>query len=115
MVSKKLSNAPVDSSLDKSINRFENLEKKTAEMREKCKKIPNQLQDYKAKFTDLEKWMDAVDVSVERLLKGLLTDEEFEEEKSTFQVNIIFHKYFIDVQHMFKIKFLYIEHLPRCR
>jgi len=32
--------------------------------------------------------MNAVDVSVERLLKGLLNDEEFEKEKSIFQVYV---------------------------
>jgi len=100
VASKKLFNTPVDSSLDKSINRFESLEKRTAEMKQKCKQIPNQFKDYKAKFTDLEKWMNAVDVSVERLLKGLLNDEEFEEEKSIFQVNIIFYKHFIVNQYI---------------
>lgn len=86
--SKKISNPSIDSSLNKSINRFESIEKRTAEMRQKCKQIPNQFEDYKSKFNNLEKWMDAVDVSVEKLLKGLLNDEEFEFEKSIFQVNI---------------------------
>lgn len=86
--SKKISNPSIDSSLNKSIYRFESIEKRTAEMRQKCKQIPNQFEDYKSKFNNLEKWMDAVDVSVEKLLKGLLNDEEFEFEKSIFQVNI---------------------------
>lgn len=88
IVSRKSSNVSIDSSLNKSINRFENIEKRTAEMRQKCKQIPNQFQDYKAKFNDLENWMNAVDISIEKLLKGLLNDEEFEKEKSIFQVNI---------------------------
>lgn len=78
----------IDSSLNKSIIRFGNLEKRTTEMRQKFKQIPDQFQDYKHKFNDLEKWMNAVDISVERLLKGLLNDEEFEKEKSIFQVNL---------------------------
>jgi len=86
--SKKISNPSIDTSLNKSINRFESIEKRTTEMRQKCKQIPNQFEDYKSKFNNLEKWMDAVDVSVEKLLKGLLNDEEFEFEKSIFQVNI---------------------------
>lgn len=88
IASKKISNPLINSSLSKSINRFENIEKRTTEMRQKCKQIPNQFQDYKFKFEDLQKWMDAVDVSVERLLKGLLNDEEFEKEKSIFQVSL---------------------------
>lgn len=102
IANKKLFNTPVDLNLDKSINRFESLERRTTEIRQKCKQIPNQLQDYKAKFTDLEKWMNAVDISVERLLKGLLNDEEFEKEKSIFQVNIKFYKYFIDAQYIIR-------------
>jgi len=86
--SKKISNPSIDSSLNKSINRFESIEKRTAEMRQKCKQIPNQFEDYKSKFNNLEKWMNAVDISVEKLLKGLLNDEEFEFEKAIFQVNI---------------------------
>jgi len=89
--SKKISNPSIDSSLNKSINRFESIENRTAEMRKKCKQIPNQFEDYKSKFNNLEKWMDAVDVSVNKLLKGLLNDEEFEFEKSIFQVNILFN------------------------
>lgn len=88
IANKKTSNVLIDSSLNKSINRFENIEKRIMEMRQKCKQIPNQFQDYKSKFNDLEMWMNAVDVSVDRLLKGLLNDEEFEKEKSIFQVNI---------------------------
>lgn len=80
----------MDSILNKSINRLESVEKRNTEIRQKCKQIPNQLEDYKSKFNDLEKWMNAVDVSVERLLKGLLNDEEFEKEKSIFQVNTSF-------------------------
>lgn len=87
-VSKKSPDSSFDLNLNKSINRFENMERRTTEMRQKCKQIPNQFQDYKAKFVDLEQWMNAVDLSVERLLKGLLNDEEFEKEKSIFQVKI---------------------------
>lgn len=86
VASKIISHPSLDSTLNKSISRFESIEKRNTEIRQKCKQIPNQLQDYKSKFNDLEKWMDAVDVSVERLLKGLLNDEEFEKEKSIFQV-----------------------------
>jgi len=89
--SKKISNPSIDSSLIKCINRFESIENRTGEMRQKCKQIPNQFQDYKSKFNNLEKWMNAVDISVERLLKGLLNDEEFEKEKSIFQVNVKFN------------------------
>lgn len=92
IVSKQLPDSSVNSNLNKSISRYENIEKRTTEMRQKCKEIPNQLKDYKAKFIDLEQWMDAVDVSVERLLKGLLNDEEFEKEKSIFQVNFELYK-----------------------
>jgi len=86
--SKKISNPSIDSILNKSISRFESIEKRIAEMRQKCNQIPTQFQDYKSKFNNLEKWMNAVDVSVERLLKGLSNDEEFEKEKSIFQVNV---------------------------
>lgn len=88
IASKKISVSSIDSSLNKSINRFENIEKRIAEMRQTCKQIPNQFNDYKTKFDNLEKWMSAVDLSVERLLKGLLNDDEFEKEKLIFQVNI---------------------------
>lgn len=90
IANKKIPNPSIDSSLHKSISRFENIEKRTTEMRQKCKQIPDQFQDYKFKFDDLQKWMDAVDISVERLLKGLLNDEEFEKEKSIFQVCLHF-------------------------
>lgn len=90
IASKKISNPLIDSNLNKSICRFENIEKRTKEMRQKCKQIPDQFQDYKFKFDDLQKWMDAVDISVEKLLKGLLNDEEFEKEKLIFQVNLNF-------------------------
>lgn len=86
VASQKSKNSTVNSSLSKSIERNENVEKRVLDIRQKCKQIPNQFQDYKAKFNNLEKWMNAVDVSVERLLKGLLKDEEFEKEKSIFQV-----------------------------
>lgn len=89
--SKNILNPSINSSLIKSINRFESIEKRTAEIRQKCKQIPSQFQDYKFKFNNLEKWMNAVDISVERLLKGLLNDEEFEKEKSIFQVNVKFN------------------------
>jgi predicted nuclease with TOPRIM domain len=87
VASKIIANPSLDSTLNKSINRFKNIEKRNIEMRQKCKQIPNQFQDYKSKFNDIEKWMNAVDISVQRLLKGLLNDEEFEKEKFIFQVN----------------------------
>lgn len=87
VASKIIAHPSLELTLNKSINRFESIEKRNTEMRQKCKQIPNQLQDYKSKFNDLEKWMNAVDISVQRLLKGLLNDEEFEKEKSIFQVN----------------------------
>lgn len=86
--SKKIANSSVDLNLTKSINRFEIIEKRLTEIRQKCKQIPDQLHDYQIKFNDLEKWMDAVQSSTERLLKGLSNEEEFEKEKSIFQVNI---------------------------
>jgi len=86
ITSKEATNSSIDININKSISRFENIEKRTTEMRLTCKEIPNQFHDYKYKFDDLEKWMNAVDVSVERLLKGLLNDDEFEKEKSMFQV-----------------------------
>lgn len=38
------------------------------------------------RFTDMVKWMDAVDRSLENVLKDLLTIEEFESERAVFQV-----------------------------
>lgn len=90
IATKKTPNSTIDSILKKSINRFESLDKIITEMKQNCKQIPNQLRDYKAKFNNLEKWMNAVDFSVEKLLKGLLNDEEFEKEKCVFQVYIRF-------------------------
>lgn len=86
--SKKISNSSNDLNLTKSINRFEIIEKRFTEMRQKCKEIPNQLRDYQIKFNDLENWMTAIQISTERLLNGILNEEEFEKEKSVFQVNI---------------------------
>lgn len=86
IVSKKVPNPSIDLSLNKSFNRYEIIEKRFTEIRQKCKQIPNQFHDYQIKFNDLERWMNAVDLSVERLLKGLLNDDEFEQEKSIFQV-----------------------------
>lgn len=93
---KKTPNSAIDSILNKSINRFESLEAKITEIKQNCKQIPNQLRDYKAKFNDLEKWMNAVDFSVDKLLKGLLNDEEFEKEKCVFQVDPVFKNLFIN-------------------
>lgn len=88
IASKKIQNSSIDSSLNKVISRFESIESKNTEMRRKYKEIPDQFRDYKAKFNDLEQWMNAVDASVERLLQGLSNDEEFEKEKAIFQVII---------------------------
>lgn len=95
VIGKKIPNSSIDSNLNKAITRFESIEEKKIEMRQKCKQIPNQFQDYKSKFNDLEQWMNSVDISVERLLKELLNDEEFEKEKLIFQVCILVYKYFI--------------------
>lgn len=89
VASEKIPNSSIGSSLNKARNRFESIERKNTEMRQKCKEIPNQFQEYKVKFNDLNEWMNAVDVSVDKLLKGLLNDEEFEREKLIFQVSIL--------------------------
>lgn len=88
VASEKIPSSSIGSSLNRARNRFESIEGKNTEMRRKCKEIPNQFREYKVKFNDLDEWMNAVDVSVDRLLKGLLNDEEFEREKSIFEVSV---------------------------
>lgn len=43
---------------------------------------------HRFRFTDMVKWMDAVDRSLENVLKDLLTIEEFESERAVFQVKM---------------------------
>jgi hypothetical protein len=49
------------------------------------------------RFSAMVQWMDAVDNSIKNILKELATAEEFEKEKSVFQVRLpnyeILHEY----------------------
>lgn len=49
--------------------------------------IPDQWKNYRAKFFQIEQWMDSVEVSLGRLTKELNSLEEFEREKLVFQVS----------------------------
>lgn len=49
--------------------------------------IPDQWKNYRQKFSQIQKWMDNVEVSLGRLTKELNSLEEFEREKLVFQVN----------------------------
>jgi nesprin-1 len=55
--------------------------------------IPDQWKTYRMKFSQIEKWMDNVEVSLSKLTRELHSLEEFEREKLIFQVN--FRKLFI--------------------
>lgn len=52
--------------------------------------IPDQWKNYRMKFSQIEKWMDNVEVSLSKLTRELHSLEEFEKEKLIFQVNLIF-------------------------
>lgn len=49
--------------------------------------IPDQWKNYRQKFSQIQKWMDNVEVSLSRLTKELNSLEEFEREKLVFQVS----------------------------
>jgi nesprin-1 len=51
--------------------------------------IPDQWKTYRMKFSQIEKWMDNVEVSLSKLTRELHSLEEFEREKLIFQVNFI--------------------------
>lgn len=49
--------------------------------------IPDQWKNYRQKFSQIQKWMDNVEISLGRLTKELNSLEEFEREKLVFQVS----------------------------
>lgn len=49
--------------------------------------IPDQWKNYRQKFSQIQKWMDNVEISLSRLTKELNSLEEFEREKLVFQVS----------------------------
>lgn len=51
--------------------------------------IPDQWKNYRQKFSQIQRWMDNVEVSLGRLTKELNSLEEFEREKLVFQVSFI--------------------------
>lgn len=51
--------------------------------------IPDQWKNYRQKFSQIQKWMDNVEVSLSRLAKELNSLEEFEREKKVFQVSLM--------------------------
>ena len=51
--------------------------------------IPDQWKNYRLKFSQIQNWMDSVEVSLGRLTKELNSLEEFEREKLVFQVSLI--------------------------
>lgn len=51
--------------------------------------IPDQWKNYRQKFSQIENWMNNVEVSLSRLTKELNSLEEFEREKLVFQVSSI--------------------------
>ncbi|KAK3930234.1 Nesprin-1 [Frankliniella fusca] len=80
---------PEDASLSESQQRaqalWEGVLARVNEFTQTLKNIPDQWTAYRSKFTDMVRWMDAVDRSLENVLKDLLTIEEFESERAVFQ------------------------------
>lgn len=69
---------------------WQNLLKRVDVILNDLQQIPDQWKTYRMKFTQIEKWMDSVDVCLANLTRELNSLEEFEKEKLVFQVSIIF-------------------------
>lgn len=93
-----LSNYNADLPNDKELNNtyqnkaivWQNLCKRVDIIFNDLHQIPDQWKNYRHKFSQIQKWMDNVEVSLGRLTKELNSLEEFEREKLVFQVSILF-------------------------
>lgn len=65
---------------------WQNLCKRVEIIFNDLQQIPDQWKNYRQKFTQIEKWMNNVEISLGRLTKELNSLEEFEREKLVFQV-----------------------------
>ncbi|XP_043257159.1 nesprin-1 isoform X10 [Colletes gigas] len=95
---KKISHAysnlkPSDTSLSEAAQNAERLweysAQKVESLREQLKQVPQQWAAYKKKFDEMVRWMDHVDSNLRTILHEVNTLEEFETEKTIFQVQLV--------------------------
>lgn len=55
-------------------------------MKTQLDQVPAQWTTYKQQFQEMVQWMDKVDQNIKNILKQAETIEEFEKERSIFQV-----------------------------
>jgi nesprin-1 len=67
---------------------WQNLCKRVDNILNDLQQIPDQWKTYRMKFTQIENWMDSVDVCLANLTRELNSLEEFEKEKLAFQVSL---------------------------
>ncbi|XP_076280585.1 muscle-specific protein 300 kDa [Lasioglossum baleicum] len=95
---KKISKAysqlkPDDNSLAQAAQDAERLWEDSAQrvesLREQLKQVPQQWAAYKKKFDEMVRWMDHVDSNLRTILHEVNTLEEFETEKTIFQIHLV--------------------------
>lgn len=86
-------NYPKDSSMEESLKKtqqqWKNVNVKIENLKQELEQVPEKWQSYHKKFTDMSKWMDDVDSALKDILSDVKSIEEFEQQKSIFQVSII--------------------------
>lgn len=67
---------------------WQNMCKRVNILHNDLQQVPDQWNNYRRKFVDIENWMKTVDISLGKLTRELNSLEEFEREKIIFQVRI---------------------------
>lgn len=70
----------------KAISQWEGTMNRVARLKTQLDQVPAQWILYRQRFEEMVQWMDKVDQNIKSLLRQVDTIEEFEKERSTFQV-----------------------------
>lgn len=85
-------NHPVDKSMEEALEKAEQQWKtvnvKIENLKQELKQVPEKWEAYHRKFAEMSQWMDTVDDALKNILNDVKSIEEFEQQKSIFQVSV---------------------------
>lgn len=84
-------NYPKDTSMDDTLEKvqqqWKNVNVKIQNLKEELEQVPEKWDCYHKRFAEMSKWMDTVDNALKDILNDVKSVEEFEQQKTLFQVS----------------------------
>lgn len=82
----------MEESLNKAQQQWKNVNVKIENLKQELEQVPEKWESYHKKFKDMNDWMDGVDNALKNILNDVKSMEEFEQQKTIFQVSIYFSR-----------------------